>query len=322
MWLRRCSRLVLPSSRTTFQRRCCVCPLLMYIRSLRHITSPLGLLVVLSILLLLINLVTRQPSLNMTTPATTTATTTVTTTTTDSPILALNLCLLPPPSSTVYRLSHLLNERMHALDSGSFVYSATRHAHVTVVQCYVESARLPALLHDLQSFLASSATASFTPMHLTAGDLSTGPLQEGRYVPSLAIPPTEQLTAFHTQLLAIAEPHTLSNPPPNTQLQSAFYTDDTAPLIDDGTSDWVATFRTNAAFGKYFPHVTLGTCACTEAELQTIQQQKVQAMASSTGGGSGSGSVGGDEWVVNRLYVFQLGNTGTVRKQLAEIKFA
>ena len=33
------------------------------------------------------------------------------------------------------------------------------------------------------------------------------------------------------------------------------------------------------------------------------------------------GGVGGDEWVADRLFVFQLGNSGTVRKQLAEIKF-
>ena len=34
------------------------------------------------------------------------------------------------------------------------------------------------------------------------------------------------------------------------------------------------------------------------------------------------GGVGGENWIVDRLYVFQLGNTGTVRKQLAEVKFA
>lgn len=287
--------------------------LLMYQPAFLHLTSPLGLLVLLSILLLLLNLLTRQPALNMTTPAATTITTV--TPTTASPILALNLCLLPPPSSTVYRLSHQLNGAMHELDSHSFLFSDTRHAHVTVVQCYIDSSQLSALLHDLQSFLTSSATASFTPLQLTVGDLAGGPLQEGRYVPSLAIPPTDKLTAFHAQLLSVAEPYTLSNPPPNAQLQSAFYTDHTAPRVDDGTTDWVATFRTNAAYDKYFPHVTLGTCECSETELQGIQKQKVEAMNGSGGG------VGGEQWLVDRLYVFQLGNTGTVRKQLAEIQF-
>ena len=279
---------------------------------LRHqLTSPLGLLVLLSLLLLLLNLLTRQPAFNMTTPA---GITTNTVNPTDSAILALNLCLLPPPSSTVYRLSHLLNDQMHKLDSHSFLYSDTRHAHVTVVQCYIDSAQLPALLRDLEASLPSSTTTSFTPLHLRAGDLASGPLQEGRYVPSLAIPPTQQLTAFHTKLLSIAEPYTLSNPSPNAELQSAFYTDSSAPVIDSGTTDWVATFRTNAAYERYFPHVTLGTCACSESELQGIQKRKEEAL-------SGSGGVGGEEWLVDRLYVFQLGNTGTVRKQLAVIKF-
>ena len=262
----------------------------------------------LSILVLLLNLLTRQPTLNMTPPAATTTTTT----TTDSPptILALNLCLLPPPTTTVYHLSHTLNHRLHTLDNQSFLYSATRHAHVTVVQCYIHSTQLPALLHDLQSFLTSSATSSFTPLHLTAGDLAPGPLQAGRYVPSLAIPPTAQLTALHTQLLSIAQPYTLSSLPPNHELQSAFYTDSSAAMIDVGTTEWVATFRSNAAYQHYFPHVTLGTCS--ESELPGIQTQKEEAMSSSSGGG---------EWVADRLYVFQLGNTGTVRKQLAEIKF-
>ena len=288
-------------------------PLLMWYSLSRQLTSPLGLLVCLSILLLLLNLVTRQPTLNMTTPAATTITT-VTDTTTSS-ILALNLCLLPPPTSTVYRLAHSLNDAMHKLDSNSFVFSSTRYAHVTVVQCYIESHQLPALLHDLQAFLTSPATSSFNPLHLSVGDLSTGPLQEGRYVPSLAIPPTNHLTTLHTHLLSITNPYTLHTPPPNHLLQPAFYTDATAPTIDNGTTEWVATFRENAAFGKYFPHVTLGTCACSEGELQGIQKQREQAL----NGGSGGG--GGEEWVVDRLYVFQLGNTGTVRKQLAEIKF-
>ena len=296
---------------------------LMYSVSYRQLTSPLGLLVLISVLLLLLNLLTRQPTLNMTTPATTTLTTvTPTTTTTTSPILALNLCLLPPPSSTAYRLAHLLNSAMHQLDARSFLYSDTRHAHVTVVQCYIHADQLPALLHDLQSLVTSPTAASFTPLHLTVGDLATGPIQEGRYVPSLAIPHTPQLTALHTHLLTTAEPYTLTTPPPNHQLQTAFYTDHTAPVIDNGTTDWVATFRTNAAYAHYFPHVTLGTCECGEEELQGIQKRKEEAMASgSSGSGSGGGGVGGEEWVADRLYVFQLGNSGTVRKQLAEIKF-
>lgn len=278
----------------------------------RHLTSPLGLLVLLSILLLLLNLLTRQPTFNMTTPAATTTSTDVMPDA-NAPILALNLCLLPPPSSTVYRLSHLLNGAMRQLDNKSFAYSDTRYAHVTVVQLYIDSTQLPALLHDLQAFLTSSATSAFTPLHLTVGDLATGPIQEGRYIPSLAIPPTDKLTALHTQLLSVAEQYTLADVPDNAELQSAFHRDDTAPVIDEGTTSWVDSFRDNAAFERYFPHVTLGTCECSETELQGIQKRKVEAMS--------GGGVGGEEWIADRLYVFQLGNSGTVRKQLAELKF-
>ena len=281
-----------------------------------HLTSPLGLLVALSVLLLLLNLATRQPSVNMTTPATTTTTTT-TTPTTDPPILALNLCLIPPPSTTIHRLAHSLNQHMRALDSHSFIYSTTRYPHVTVVQCYINSTQLPALLHDLQSLLTSSANTAFTPLHLPAGDIAPGPVQDGRYVPSLAVPPTAQLTALHTQLLSLTLPYTLTTPPPNAQLQSAFYTDSTAPLIDSGTTDWVATFRINAANEHYFPHITLGTCSVASNGLDELVKRRQQALSSS----DGQGGVGGEEWVADQLYVFQLGNSGTVRKKLAEIAF-
>ena len=280
--------------------------------STRHLTSPLGLLVLLSLLLLLLNLLARQPTFNMTSPAAATPPT-AGTPDTDAPILALNLCLLPPPSSTVYRLAHLLNDARRQLDSASFVYSDTRYAHVTVVQLYVDSTKLPALLRDLRSHLTSASASAFTPLRLTVGDLATGPIQDGRYVPSLAIPPTDALTALHTQLLSVAEQYTLPDPPDNAGVQSAFYLDDSAPVADSGTTDWVRSFRQNAASERYFPHVTLGTCECSEAELQGIQKRKVEAVS--------GGGVGGEEWVADRLYVFQLGNSGTVRKQLAEIKF-
>ena len=277
----------------------------------RHLTSPLGLLVAVSFLLLVINILTRSQTTRPPSAIATTLSSMSATDTSPPPILALNLCLLPPPSTTIYQLAHLLNQRMHELDPQSFLYSDTRYAHVTVVQFYIDSTHYDAFLTDLRALLgpSSEVVSSFTPLHLTGIDIAPGPLQAGRYVPSLAITPAPQLTQLHTQLLALTNDYTITTPSllSNTKLQSAFYTDSTAPLVDQPTTDWVSQFRTNAAFSHYFPHVTLGTCSVEGLE-------EVSALK--------DGGVGGENWIVDRLYVFQLGNTGTVRKQLAEVKFA
>ena len=75
--------------------------------------------------------------------------------------------------------------------------------------------------------------------------------------------------------------------------------------------DYVAQFEDKSGGSRYYPHVSLGVV--DDAALQTLltAEEEGQTERSHTGEGDG--------WAVESVFVFQLGDWGTVRKRLHDI---
>ena len=106
-----------------------------------------------------------------------------------SPLLAVNICLLPPPGHPIYERAHRLQSLMLSSYPSDYRFSSTRFAHVTLVQSYVDTAALPALIAALKEEVSGGESGA--ALTLTArSDIVAGPIQEGHFVPSIAISPS------------------------------------------------------------------------------------------------------------------------------------
>ena len=227
-------------------------------------------------------------------------------------IVAVNVCLLPPASHPLHERAVRYNELLHSLFPSSFLFSLTRRPHVTLVQAFVLTSSLPALVAVITAAVSSPSPS--LAVSLRGSELAAGPLQEGVYVPSIAIERTPELQRLHSLVLAAVHPFRVSASQSSAaSLRSSFYREEGEADINDSTLQWVDRFELNSAEQRYFPHITIGTAS--EEALQKLRQQEAEEKTAS-GGQSAQSEAG---WTVNRVSVFQLGNSGTVRKQMHEI---
>ena len=231
-----------------------------------------------------------------------------------SSLLAINVCLLPPPSHAIYQRAHRLQAVMQSVYPSEYAFSSTRYAHVTLVQSYIERTSLPQLLAALRAEL-SGVESSQSPLALSMKpELVPGPVQEGMLVPSIAITPSPALQRLHSRLLAAMQPFRV----PSSSLamasveerKAAFYREAGEVEIGQSIVDYVGQFEERSANARYYPHVSLGVVG--EAAWTAV----VRAEAETGGQWPADNS---DPWTVDRVSVFQLGDWGTVRKQLEEL---
>ena len=278
-----------------------------------HLTSPLPYLLLAAVVLLLFLLSSNPSSPLFSTLSSPSSMTDLSPapSSSSSLVLAINICLLPPPSHPIYQRAHALQPLLLSLYPSDYVFSPTRHAHVTVVQAYIQRASLPSLLAALQSNL-SPPSAPLT-LHMQP-ELVPGPPFRGLHVPSIAIIPTLSLSSLHGRVLDLVKPFMLADDGTSPLMtdsnrRAAFFRQQGEADIGQAIIDYVGKFEEKSARAAYYPHVSLGLVdeEHAEAMMQGDREQRRERQWSD------------EPWTVDRLSIFQLGDWGTVRQRLHEL---
>ena len=271
-------------------------------------------LVVAALLLALLYLSSRWPS----SPFSAFSTASSSMSSASSELLAINVCLLPPPSHPISVRAHSVQAHILALHPSEYVFSSTRFAHVTVVQAFILRADLPALLAALKADLAGRPPPAPLALRMEK-ELVPGAAMAGLYVPSIAIAPSPALSALHARVLAAVRSFRVSTASPALSLEddgavagmrAAFYREAHEEAIGQGIVQYVRTFEERSAGERYYPHVSVGVLDA--AALAALQERERHS-----GGEALNDSV--EPWTADRLHVLQLGDWGTVRQRLDEI---
>ena len=138
------------------------------------------------------------------------------------PLLRLNATLLPPPDG--------------------FRFDDTHLPHVTLAQQFIAAARLPDVIRETAAVLRGAG-----PLRLLPAGMS-----RGRTASTVRLVPTEPLTRLHAGLMDRLQPFE-AGPGEET----AFFSNTGEPARGADV-EWVRQFRTQAAYGRFDPHVTLG----------------------------------------------------------------
>ena len=138
------------------------------------------------------------------------------------PLLRLNATLLPPPAG--------------------FHFDDTHLPHVSLAQQFIAAARLPDVIRATAAVLRGAG-----PLRLQPAGWS-----RGRTASTVRLVPTDPLTRLHADLMDGLQPFE-SGPGDET----AFFSDVVEPARHADV-EWVRQFRTQAAHGRFDPHVTLG----------------------------------------------------------------
>ena len=136
-----------------------------------------------------------------------------------------------------------LNARLAGPPDG-FRFDAGHLPHVTLAQQFVPAADLRLVTAEIGSVLAA-----FPPLTLRAERLAAS----GRTT-SLVLAATPTITTIHARLMDRLAAFDVTNGGAD-----AFVENGEPPRARD--VDWVARFRTAAAYGRFEPHVTLGVGA-------------------------------------------------------------
>ena len=138
------------------------------------------------------------------------------------PLLRLNATLVPPPEG--------------------FRFDDTHLPHVSLAQQFIAAARLPDVIRATAAVLRGAG-----PLRLLPAGMS-----RGRTASTVRLVPTGALTRLHADLMDRLQPFE-SGPGDET----AFFSDVVEPARHADV-EWVRQFRTQAAHGRFDPHVTLG----------------------------------------------------------------
>ena len=146
------------------------------------------------------------------------------------PLLQLNATLVPPPDG--------------------FRFDDTHLPHVSLAQQFIAAARLPYVIRATAAVLHGAG-----PLRLQPAGWS-----RARTASTVRLVPTDPLTRLHAGLMDGLQPFE-SGPGDET----AFFSDAVEPARGADV-EWVRQFRTQAAYGRFDPHVTLGVGRLTQLD--------------------------------------------------------
>jgi len=217
-------------------------------------------------------------------------------------LLAINICFLPEPSSEFSIRSLELNQKINEINSESFKFSETREPHLTIVQAFIKTNQLSVIINTINNQL--SQLSSCLPVLKSAGIVS-GPNFDGNYSPQIKFELDENLIKFHQKLIEIIRPFRIitaeeEGTENSSVIKNSFFTVD-GDFASSSTIDWVNNFESKNALENYNPHITLGSA--DQKNIEEICQWPVTS----------------SEWNPRELFIYQLGNKGVVRKELARI---
>ena len=146
------------------------------------------------------------------------------------PLLRLNATLVPPPDG--------------------FRFDDTHLPHVSLAQQFIAAARLPDVIRATAAVLRGAG-----PFRLQPAGWS-----RGRTAATVRLVPTDALTRLHAGLMDGLQPFESG-----LGDETAFFSDAVEPARAADV-EWVRQFRTQAAYGCFDPHVTLGVGPLTQLE--------------------------------------------------------
>ena len=138
------------------------------------------------------------------------------------PLLRLNAALQPPPDG--------------------FHFDDTHLPHVTLTQHFISAARLPDVIRETAAVLRGAG-----PLRLLPAETS-----RGRTASTVRLTLTEPLARLHAALMDRLERFESGGGD-----EAAFFPDALEPARRADV-EWVRQFRTQAAHGRFDPHITLG----------------------------------------------------------------
>src|SRR5271168_5416529 len=174
------------------------------------------------------------------------------------PVTAIDIALEPD----AVMMSRVLadNAALRENFPQGFALDATHHAHVTLLQCFVRTADLPAIYAATEEILARE---KYTDWKLTAFKyyyVPAGPIG----LAGIVVEPTADLIRLQQQIIDAVASYTV-----NAGATTAFYTTPEEPDIHPSVIPYVRDFAPDHTGKNYSPHVStgVGTTAFLDALL-------------------------------------------------------
>ena len=210
-------------------------------------------------------------------------------------LVAINVCIIPPRRITDVSLAAcnalceplkgtpnyyvLANVSSEALAAGASATPQHGIPHCTLYQLFAKKSDVPKLGAEVRSIVAAVLAKtekdenqqSASHVLTCEGTLAPGPVfgrtdaGEDVHVPSVVITNEGVVKALHEAVVNGLRPFhcgpssasDAGDQRPLTFYQSTFNAEWPA---SESSANWTLNFEQNAAFGKYFPHITLGSC--------------------------------------------------------------
>jgi len=206
-------------------------------------------------------------------------------------MIAINILLLPEPAAA--ERARAVNARLHAAAPG-FALDATHVPHVSLLHLVVRASDVQSLSAALRN---SITAADLSKIPLRAAGYDSGPWNGGTMV-SIRIERSPELAALQGTALRAAAPFAQSEGID----AGMFDTSGASPrdsAVNDETIEYVRTFREKRTGERFSPHITVGL-----ASSETAQRLRAESFEPRS-------------YRIESLAIFQLGNDGTARRELA-----
>lgn len=213
-----------------------------------------------------------------------------------APLIAINVLLLP--EAAAMHEARALNARLRESSPDSFALDASHMPHVSLLHLVVRRRDVEPLAAALRSSLMPRALRE---IELRIKGFSFGPWSGGAML-SLEVASSQALSALQAAVLQAASPFDQSASGP----MSAAMFDTSGTSLQDSTVsaatlDYVRTFSMHRTGSNFWPHITLG--------LTTEE----------TARGITAGPIPTGNFKADSLAIFQLGNNGAARREIARI---
>ena len=204
-----------------------------------------------------------------------------------NPVTAIDIAL--EPDATMVRHAMAANARLLKAFSKGFALDETHHPHISMLQQFVRTDDLDKVFAAANAVVAKEKPTAWTLKAFKYYYIPSPPLG----LAGIVVEPTEDLHRLQDELIKAVEPYTVKTGTP-----AAFFSDEGGRDIQKSLIDYVANFVTDAAGGRFNPHVTIGVG--TEEYLNKMLAEPFPPFTFSAAGAS----------------VYQLGSFGTARKEL------
>lgn len=206
---------------------------------------------------------------------------------TETPALAVDILLQPGPEMVARAES--ANADLLRVFPGGFPLDEQHRPHITMVQAYVDAARLDELTAALGEFLAEHPVDSWT---LRGTSFYYLPFN-GLGAAGIVVERTPELVSLQSALVELIRPFLVEGGDGD-----AFVRTTAEPEINQPTQDYVGAFVRDAVGDNFNPHVTTGVA--TQEHLDALLAEPFSDFTFSPRGAA----------------IYQLGNLGTAARLL------